>query len=283
MGHKKVSKRSKVNFNNAKVQTIISYIQLGENRITKEEIMKLGTKDIFYQFKNSGFIKETSKGNFQGTSKLHKEIQKQYGKHFSTSSSLEHSQAIRNTLAYIPKEVISRKSFNSSFDVEKNFNHYKQGTIYKEKYNELYQEKRNQLLEVKQDYYSKMELLSKNEKNICKLKFITQRDALESQIKQFEEGKPYLVSDYEITLTQNELTHYILNLENAKMLYDDSSKQAKYLDIAIQKLNTLSVADNDMVTISIEVVTNNYNQRELEMHRTYERLSSTPQILLYQP
>lgn len=270
MAKKSSSKRNTVNFQNKKVQSIISYLQIAENRISKEEILQLANKDIFYQLKNSGFIKETSKGNFQGTPKLHKEIKASTGKHFSTSASMEHSSAIRNSLKYIPSAVLDRKSFNTSHDIEKQFNRYKQSQEYKDSYSQLLQEK----IEIQ-------ETIKQNEGFIPQIDYINASESIAATIELFEQGKPYLIPDYEITLTGEELIAYINNLEEAQSSYDDSTHQYQYLSDALHKLKSLDVTSE--VTISIEIITDSYANREIEMHRTYEQLSNSTQIMLYAP
>ena len=49
MAKKSPSKRNRVNFQNKKVQSVISYLQIAENRISKEEILHIANKDRFYQ------------------------------------------------------------------------------------------------------------------------------------------------------------------------------------------------------------------------------------------
>lgn len=270
MAKKSPSKRNRVNFQNKKVQSVISYLQIAENRISKEEILQIANKDIFYQLKNSGFIKETSKGNFQGTAKLHKEVKLSSGKQFSASASLEHSSAIRNSLKYIPPSVLDRKAFNTSHDIEKQFNRFKQSQKYKDTYTQLWQKKTKTL-----------ETLKQNEGTIPKIDYINATESITSTIEQFEQGKPYLIPDYEITLTREELITYINNLEEAQSSYDDSTHQYQYLSDALDKLKSLDVTSE--VTISIEIITDSYANREIEMHRTYEQLTNSPQIMLYAP
>ena len=85
------SNRNRVNFSNPKVQNVLAFMELGENRISRQELLDIGTKDILYALKNSGYIKETQKGLFIGTPKLHKHVLHTDGKHFASSCSEEHA------------------------------------------------------------------------------------------------------------------------------------------------------------------------------------------------
>ena len=47
----KTTDRSKVNFQNPKTKLVIASLQLGENSITKGEILEMANKDIYYKLK----------------------------------------------------------------------------------------------------------------------------------------------------------------------------------------------------------------------------------------
>jgi len=282
MAKKSPKPRNNVNFQNKKVQSVVSYLQLGENRISKDEVLHIANKDILYQMKNAGYIKETSRGNYQGTPKLHKQVTESSGKHFATSASPEHAASVRGTLQYLPQSILSKQSFQTSFDVEKYFNRFKNTDEYKSTYSSLMQEKKDELEYLKSTFNHAMSSASSpDEQYILKLEYINERDALHSIIEQFEEGKPYLTPDYEVTMNEQELSQYIITLEQVKTQYDETSLQYRYLSESIQKLESLEVTGE--ITIAIEVVTNAYANREIEMHRTYEKLITTPQIMLYAP
>ena len=280
---KKHSKRNNVNWSNPKVQSVVSYLQLGENRITKAEIYTLSNKDIFYQLKNSGYIKETTKGSFIGTAKLHKHIRESEGSSFSSSSSAEHSQALRRSLSLIPKSTLEQKHFRSSVDIEKRFNRsIKNSSLYKE-----------ELASMRKDCQTKLSSLESEHQNFLsvphtateiwneKTCYQKEKESLYQNLHILEE-KPYLVPDYQVTLTKNELSDYISNLEGySKTLLEQSRAKDFYSD-SINKLKELH-AQMDFatsVTINIEIVTNTYGSREIVQHKNFEHFSATPQIFL---
>lgn len=272
--------RNNVNFSNPKVQTILTYIQLGENRISKNEIFEIGTKDIFYQLRQNNLIKEQGKGNYVGTSKLHNYISKRDGTHFASSGSSRHSAKVRESLSFIPKSVLQRRSYKSSYDVERDFAKTTLGTRqYERDLEELKQNYRNRLDDLERGHIERLKAsYSSSKRYLEDLDYIKAKSAYLSRIDLLEE-KAYLVPDYQITLTRDELETYISNLESyLEELQTDIPRYDLYSD-SISKLRGLD-RDQEEYTINIEITTNSYKEREMELHRNFEVLSHTTQIFL---
>lgn len=217
MAKKKSNERYKVNFNNARTKKAIAYMQLGESRITREELYSVCGKDIFYALKHSGYIRERERGTFIPTQKLKNQVARMNRSHFSSSASSEHSNALRHSLTLIPSGVLEENRFKSACDIEKHSTLSKKDT-------------------------------------------------------------PHLIPDYQVTLTQNELTEYIGNLEEYRDTLHSYSRAYELLSDSIEKLSSLP--DSPMVTFHVEVVTNNYGNREFALHEAFERLEGTPQIFI---
>lgn len=280
MAKRKSKSRDKVNFSNPKVQTIVSYLQLGENRISKQEILSIGNKDIFYQLKNSGYIQQSSKGEFHGTSKLHSYVKRTDGTHFSSSASSSHSRAVRDSLSLLPSSVLTRRSYCSSTDTER---YFEKNVIPTQQYKEeLYRMKQNykeELRQIESAYaQSQAEQQSDYERYCSKMDYLHDRDSVTSRMEWLED-KTYLIPDYQITLTQDELSRYIDTLSDYRDCLDSDCKAYSLYTENIEKLRTLSTHEGE-ITISIEVITDSYGQRELQLHQNYERLSNIPQIYL---
>lgn len=276
----KTKSRNKVNFSNPKVQKIVSYLQLGENRISKSELLSLGNKDIFYQLKNSGYIQQSSKGEFKGTSKLHTYVKKTDGRHFSSSASSSHSKAVRDSLSLLPSSVLERKSYSSSADVERHFEKKVNPTQqYKEELYRMKQELKEELRQIEDAYaQTRTESQSDYDRYCSKMEYLHDRDYVTSRMEWLEDT--YLIPDYQISLTQDELSQYIDNLSDYRDNLDTDSKAHSLYTESIEKLQVLSSAAEGEITISIEVITDSYGQRELQLHQNFEQLSHTPQIYL---
>lgn len=281
MAKRKTKKRNKVNFSNPKVAKICTFLQLGENKITKQEILTLGNKDIFYQLKNSGYIQQSSKGEFKGTSKLHTYVKKTDGRHFSSSASSSHSKAIRDSLSLLPSSVLERKSYSSSADIERHFEKKVKPTQqYKEELYRMKQELKEELRQIEDAYaQTRTVQLSDYDKYCAKMEYLHDKDSVTSR-REWLEDKTYLIPDYQITLTQDELSQYIDTLSDYRDCLDNDCKAYNLYSESIEKLQVLSSAAEGEITISVEVITDSYGQRELQLHQNFEQLSHTPQIYL---
>lgn len=273
--------RNKVNFSNPKVAKICTFLQLGENKITKQEILTLGNKDIFYQLKNSGYIQQSSKGEFKGTSKLHTYVKKNDERYFSSSASSSHAKAVRDSLSLLPSSVLGRKSYSSSADIERYFEKKVIPTQqYKEELYRMKQELKEELRQIEDAYaQTRTEQLSDYDRYCSKIDYLHDRESTTSRLEWLND-KTYLVPDYQITLTQDELSQYIDNLSDYRDNLDTDSKAYSLYTESIEKLQVLSSAAEGEITISVEVITDSYGQRELQLHQNFEQLSHTPQIYL---
>lgn len=278
MAKKKCKTRNKVSWSNPKVSTVVSYLQLGENRITKAELMSLGTKDIFYQLRNSGYIRESSNGTFAGTEKLHRHIKKMDGSHFSSSGSAFHSQKLRDSLSLLPSSVLERKAFKTSFDIEATFN---KKTLKSQDYRETLQTMRHELHSGLHSLTASLKTGLSNctddvEEYQLKLGYLRQKEELESRLSYLED-KPYLVPDYCVTLSMSERLQYIENLEGYRATLNESSKAYSLCTESIDKLKGMP---EGTVTVNVEIATSTYGNRQLYLHRCFERLSGVPQIII---
>ena len=88
----------------------------------------------------------------------------------------------------------------------------------------------------------------------------------------------YLTPDYQVTLTREELSEYIGNLEAYRDTLPTYTRAYELVEESICKLS--SYTDVSSLTFNIEIVTSNYGTRELEAHREFERLQGTPQIFI---
>lgn len=281
MAKRKNKNRNKVNFSNPKVRKIVSYLELGENRITKQEILNLGNKDVFYQLKNSGYIQQSSKGEFKGTSKLHSYIKKTDGRHFSSSGSSSHAKSVRDSLSFLPSSVLERKSYSSSADAERYFEKKVKPTQqYKEELYRMKQELKEEMQQIESVYASSQtEQQTDFEHFSSRMDYLHNKELVTSRIEWLED-RTYLIPDYQVTLRQDELSQYIETLSDYRDTLDTESKAYSLYTESIEKLQVLSSEVEGDITISIEVITDSYGQRELQLHKNFERLSAVPQIYL---
>ena len=55
-----MAKKQKVDFSNPKIAAVIKTMAIAEGRLSRDSIYKIGSKDILYQLKNSGYIEKSS-------------------------------------------------------------------------------------------------------------------------------------------------------------------------------------------------------------------------------
>lgn len=283
MAKKKSRKRNQVNWSNPKVKNVVSFLALAENRMEKKDIFAIGNKDIFYQLKNSGYIKETAKDVFIGTNKLLKREKASDGRLFSSSSSMEHSEAVKKTLYLLPKQVIEQKHFHTAKEIEKQFNQKQKNTA-------LYQ---HELSVMQHDCKRKLSNLQRAHKDFfevnhsaveCFYETVSYNKQSEELFQQLRilEDKPYLTPDYQITLTKSELNEYLETLHQYTDTLEPYSKERAVYSDAVNKLTEhfSQLGETECLTLNVEIITNSYGNRELIMHQNFEHFSNTPQIFL---
>jgi len=270
------SNRNRVNFSNPKVQQILAFLELGENRISRQELLDIGTKDILYQLKNSGYIKEAQKNTFVATKKLKQHVLHTDGKHFASSCSEEHAQAIRNSLFLLPPSVLARKDFKTSYDLEKQFDRrFKTDPGCPERLAQLKQNCRASLDEVERKHKA-FNSKSESGRFAENIRYQQERDRLLSSLGYLNSDRPYLTPDYQVHLTDSERIEYIASLTAYKNNFAPHEKAHTLCVDAIDKLSAMQGS----VTLSVELVRDTYGNRELELHRNYEVISNVPQIML---
>lgn len=274
------TKRNKVNFaTNKKVQAVVSHISLGEGRITRAEIMELANKDILYQLKNEGYIKETSKGIYTATRKLRTYVSKTDGFHFASSGSETHAKALRESLYLLPQSVIANKNYKTSTDVELSFKrNVCSKPIYQERLQHMISQKRDELSHIEEHYHKGNIAKDTVSHYTNRIDYMNNRDRTLSSLRLLESDKPYLVPDYQVTLNQEELSRYIDTLTEKRDSFSSASRNYEFYSQSVQTLSSL-VGQGDVV-IQVEVVTSHYGNREIELHRNFERLTDTPLIFV---
>lgn len=276
----KTTDRSKVNFQNPKTKLVIASLQLGENSITKGEILEMANKDIYYKLKNSGYIKEEN-GRVKATSKLQDYVKKLDGSHFSYSSSQEHSKAIRNTLAFLPKDILTARAFTTGYDVEKQYKRFAKTPAHKERMDEIrhYYKERLSVLNATHQSFLKGNT-DDCERYAHNIHYQRERESIMASLNRLEKDV-CLTPDYQVTFsTREDLDSYITNLERYR---DELSENTRAYSLYTESIDTLRGLEfENTITISIEIVTSRYSNREMELHRNYSLLTNNqaPQIFL---
>lgn len=270
--------RYAVNFNHEKTKLIIAHLQLAENRISRNEIIAIANKDVFYKLSKSGYIQEVSKGIYKATTKLKNYTTDRDGKKYSSSGSASHSQAVRHTLSFVPKSVLLRKSYNTSTDIEKEYNRNKQSREYNEKLGKIKNDLREEREQMERAYKESLTYAKDDyDRYSSKMQYLQDRDSVSVRQSWLQE-KTCLTPDYQLTFKMNEFEEYIQNLKNYKDTLDEDSKAFSIYSQSIEKLQNITFEGE--ITINIETITDTYMNREIFLHTVYEQLSGQNQIFL---
>lgn len=272
-------KARQINFNNPKTMNIIRYMQLSENRLSRQNLLTIGNKDILYQLKNGGYIKESPSGIFQGTSKLHTYMKRLDGSTFSKSNSPEHSAKILNSARLLPKQVISDGRFQTGTDLQIRYQKTKKQKEYKEglrKEREALQRRLNELTFLHRDFQrSEKPTADKLQETF---NFRSAKEALERSMSLLKENQ-FSPPDYSVELTKPESEAYLENLSIYRDNLDKHSKEYSLYTEAIEKLSCIITQSDGSFTVGIEIITNSYGSLDMEKHFLYERL--THQHVIY--
>ncbi len=267
-----------INFNNPKTMNTIRYLQLSENRLSRQDLLAIGNKDIFYQLKNGGYIKEAG-GIFQGTSKLHNYMKKQDGSTFSKSNSPEHSAKILNSAKLLPKQIISEGRFQTGTDLQQQYQKTKNQKEYQEalrQEREALKGRMNELSSLHREFQRSEE--AKAEKLQEAFNYRSAKDTLERSMNLLKENQ-FSPPDYAVELTKSEGEAYLNNLMSYRDSLEGYSKDYSLYTKAIEKLSCLIAQSDGSFTVGIELVTNSYGSLDMEKHFLYEQL--THQTVLY--
>jgi hypothetical protein len=268
-----------INFNNPKTMNTIRYLQLSENRLSRQDLLTIGNKDILYQLKNGGYIKESAGGIFQGTSKLHTHMKKLDGSSFSKSNSPEHSAKILNSAKLLPKQVISEGRFQTGTDLQQQYQKMKHHKEYQEalkQEREALQGRINGLSSLHREFQRSEE--NRAEKLQEAFNYRSAKEALERSMTLLKENQ-FSPPDYAVELTKSEGEDYLDSLSRYRDSLEEHSRDYSLYTEAVEKLSCIISQSEGSFTVGIEIITNSYGSLDMEKHSLYEQL--THQTVLY--
>ena len=280
---KKATKpRSKTNFNNPKVKNLIRHLEISENRLTKADILEIANKDILYQLKNEGYIKETEQNYYKATKKLTSKMEKDYNESFGRSSSKAHSKRVYESTKLLPKHIVAERNFKTGQELEKEFKRYQKSISYKKSY----QERLTSLITTKDNLYEYHKQIQRSDlSNAVKLQekidYKSRNDELTRSISILK-GNACFVPDYSFACTYEDSIAYCNYLKNYQSTLEENTKEYRMYQEAVSKISDILTMylPEQFITWSIEIVTNSYASVDIERHRNYEVLTGQPVIYL---
>lgn len=257
-------------------------MELSENRLSRTDILDIANKDILYQLKNEGYIKETDKNCYKATKKLTSKMEKDYSEAFGRSSSKEHSRRVYESTKLLPKHIVAERNFKTGQELEKAFKRYQKSVSYKKSY----QERLTTITTTRdnlKEYHAQIQ--HSNLPNTVKLQekidYKSKNNELTRSIDILK-GNACNVPDYSFNCSYEDSIVYRNQLKNYQSTLEENTKEYRIYQEAIEKITTtlISYEPTQMITWNIEIVTNSYASVDIERHQNYEYFTGQPVIYL---
>ena len=252
--------------------------------MSKDSIIEIGNKELFYRMKNNGFIKETKQGSnvFKATPKLQKLTEQTTSISYSNGCSSKHSEKIGKALTYIPKETISEGRFSSGHMLKQEMTFYKQTPSYAKAICRLQKEILYQESQLQTDYQT---YLAGNITNAERYQgeIDYKADALRLQVRKdiaFSDT-PLFIPDLSINVSQSEAEQILQNMTEQLKHFPGESKESIFLEQNIAKLTEMLQTEQTSYDLYFEIVTDSYGRAELERHHNYETIMSREVLYIY--
>ena len=275
MAKKKSKGNKNLNLRNPRQIEVIRSFSLCEGRMTKEDILSVGTKDIFYQMKNNGFIKETVKGSgvYKATGKLQNLSAKHLGSDFGIGCSNKHSQVILKSKDLIPKSIIEDCRFNTGNEIKKQMQQFKESEEYRQRLETLKHQNIQQKEVAYMQYQDVMSVGIKAQILQSELAYKNLMDALNRRGEILDSDNPLYLPDYSITATREELQEMLYSIQECLNRDDMSERETAYMQENTEKLQELISTVETVAIVYFEAVTNHYGQMEMEKHLIFEQMT----------
>ena len=271
---RKKNKVKSLNLRNPKQMDVINLFAVSEGRVSRQDIVSVGNKEILYRMLNLGYIKETVNGSgiYKATPKLKSFTQAAIGKSYSNGCSNKHSRTMSKVATtVIPKTVLTEGRFagqneiKSRMDSFKASNHYSRGL----------QTMRNQ---VKSDYSSCKKRYESSTNYQQRLDSRKDLNSAEMRLNVINSDNPCFTPDMEITITRAEAEQM---LQTVRELEESSDgREHSLMCQNEEKLEQMLSGTSETFTVGVEIVTENYCNEELYRHQVYEILTGE-QVLYF--
>ena len=278
-------KSEKLNLKNPKQMEIVRYFHLSEGRMSRQNIIGLSNKEIFYRMKNNHYIEETKKGSgiFKATEKLKRLSADLDGELYSNGCSSKHSRKILEAAtSYVPKEVIEEKRFQSGTALRQEMLQFKESPQYERKIGEMLKENLLEKQQIEESYRQKMlEAGNQTEKLQAEIDYRADMERNQFQGEILRSDTPVFIPDFSITLTKAELEEmYEKMSEREEGL--GLGKEKDFLSMNLQKIeNLLSGMSEPVTEVYFEIVTDSYGRAELQKHENYRQIMNREVLYVY--
>ena len=276
-------KKQSLNLKNPKQMHLIHTFAISEGRLSKEQILTQGNKELFYRMKNNGYIKETVKGSgiYKATSKLKTLTEKTTGISYGNGCSSKHSAKIGKAVSYLPDTVISEGRFTSGQMLKQEMQSLKQTPQYQKSLAHL---QRNILREERttqtnfQNYISKC---SRAEHYQAEIDHRADKAMYQMKREVAFSETPVFIPDFKVSVSRTEGECILHNMTEQMQSLPERSKEHFFLEQSIEKIQQMLQTEQISYDLYFEIVTNNYGKPELERHHNYEIILNREVLYIY--
>ena len=278
-------KNVKLNLRNSKQLDVIRYFHLTEGKMSRQDIIDLSNKEIFYKMKNNSYIVEIKKnsGIFKATEKLKKLSADLDGEKYTNGCSAKHSKKILEAVtSYVPKEVIEEKRFQSGTALRQEMQQFKSSPQYERKLGQMIKDNLWEKQQIEEHYRQRL-LQSESQTEKLQAGIDYRKDVEQNQFQGeiLRSDNPLFIPDFSVTVSRRELEEMYQKMEeNREQL--GVGKEKDYLTLNVQKIERLlETMTEPAMEIFWEIVTDSYGRAELQRHENYRQMMNREILYIY--
>lgn len=263
---------------------VIRYFSLCEGLLTKNTIMELSNKEIFYRMKKEGFIQETSKNSkiFKATNKLKSLTSKMTDMSYSVGCSSKHSQKLAKAVSFLPKEIIQEGRYASGKVLHKEIQEFKQTSEYQNAISQLQIRNQTQYNTIQSIYQDKLtNSVSQAERLQAEIDYKSDIETNQIHRKILYSENPVFIPDFKTTISIQEAEE-IINTFSTRADELNHCKEQLLLEQNILKLQSIiQNTSQSMIDIYWECITNSYGKEEIYKHELYSEIMNRDILYIY--
>lgn len=308
---KRKSKKESLDFKNSRYKELGYNFSIRENRLTKDEARRILGRNEFKRLFDSKFITEVDKksGYVKLSEKFIKQFKSKVDKDakFHNSNSINHNQAIRKALDYVPDKAIAEGRFKSEEQMKEELNRVVRRVGFKSEFEKMIEENRQLLLDLRQQYLiDRAAAKDSLERNIISRQYQLDKAEAEvyykilNQVKTIDldnpynqvksHDKPYSSADFSVAFSRLEAESLYEKLQSdreyieERLMYERSNaleKEYENLLLNERRIEQMLTIEQETYEISFEATTSSYSSKEIAQKEVYSRCSGGTTLYFY--
>ncbi|WP_353096108.1 hypothetical protein [Tissierella praeacuta] len=277
----------KLNWNNKTLEKVARYFLYSEGRLSKDQIIEIGNQTLFHKLKSGGYIEEvknTDKGVFKTTEKLRNQYKVNIdgNTRFSGSGSTEHSKGVYNVVKLLPVDIIMKGNIQTEEDLKDEFKKLKKKKEFKASITSYREKLNSNKINLTTNYKKELQNTPKDRQALLKAHYTKEIEKVDYILKVLDDKKRGVShSDFRVIATKDQAEEILKNLQSERDRHEDNYYINQF-DKAIDKLqNIISRTEpTQEIKINFEVVTKNYEARDIIAKENYEVIAGQEMIFI---